>query len=158
MLITISICGAVLLLLALYLYTQTEALRRERSQLKQQLAMVTKHRDSRKTTITSLAKAKQEQLRQALNRKKNPSHSDGELAALEALIDASASVIIDSSNKQLDTATVFRKQLSKVSELTIGEFNEFILHQEDTIRTEWHRKNVAGYLTMCDRLIEQLKS
>lgn len=156
MVIAISV-AAILLLIVFFLYAKTESLRREMIQLKRQLGSANGEVTALEKAVESLAFEQQVEFRKRLTRAKGFGHPDTDfIKNVETMIDGLINVIVDSAKGEKNTVEAFRKHLIKTSDISFADFSDFISKQDDRVKTEWHKKNVAGYLSIIQLLIDTL--
>lgn len=154
--IILAVAG-VSLLIIFYLYIRSEGLRRELLGYRRQVTHLSSDSKHMEETIEALAFEQQVALQKKLTRAKQFGHPDANrIKFTEAMTDAIVNVTAESAKGHKNTVESFKKQLGKKTDISFDDFSAFISSQDDKIKSEWHKKSIAGYLNICERLIENL--
>ncbi|MCJ8268413.1 MAG: hypothetical protein MJK04_03330 [Psychrosphaera sp.] len=156
--IILGVAG-VSLLIIFYLYIRSEGLRRELHAYRRQVTNLSSDSKHMEDTVEALAFEQQVALGKRLTRTKQFGHPDvNRIKFTEAMVDAIVNVTVESAKGHKNTVESFKKQLAKKTDISFNDFNDFISNQDDKIKSEWHKKSIAGYLNICAQLIENLNN
>ncbi len=154
--IVLGVAG-ISILIIIYLYIRTEGLRRELSSAKRQLGVTQGEVKHMEEAAEHLAFEQQAMLRKGLTRVKNFGSPDSQgIKYTEALVEGLVNVTVEAARGHKNTQEAFKKHLSRHTDISQQDFNDFISAQEDRIKIEWHKKSVLGYLTVCRLMIDVL--
>ncbi len=154
--IILGVAG-VSLLVIFYLYIRSEGLRRELVAYRRQVTQLSNESKHIEDTVEALAFEQQVALGKKLTQAKQYGHPDANrIKYTEAMVDAIVNVVVDSAKGHKNTIESFKKQLGKKTDISHNDFNDFISKQDDKVKSEWHKKSIAGYLSVCTKLIENL--
>lgn len=148
---------SIAILIVFFLYAKTETLRREMVQVKRQLSSSHEESNELLKAVEVLAFEQQIELRKRLTRFKSFGHPDANfIRYTETLIDGLVNVMAETGRGEKNAVESFRKFLVKKSDISFADFTDFISRQDDKVKTEWHKKSVNSYITICRYLIDSL--
>ncbi len=154
--IILGVAG-VCFLIILYMYIRTQSLRRDLDGYRRQISALTGEVKHVEEITEALAFEQQIQLRKSITRAKQFGHPENELLKYtEIMTDALVKVTSESAKGHKNTSEAFKKYLSQSTDVSFTQFNEFMSSQSEKIKSEWHKKSVVDYFTVCQLLVDTL--
>lgn len=151
--------ASITILILLYLFAKTEMVRREMLQTRRQLLNASTQTETLKKAVQLLAREQQMVLRTRCNDlKKRHNMEEHSYIYLEALIDELIHVALDTALLKRNAKDAFRRQLIRKQNISFSEFNDFISLQDGKIKTEWQKKTLSGYVSVCNLIMNELSN
>ncbi|MFT4924359.1 MAG: hypothetical protein ACI8WB_000437 [Phenylobacterium sp.] len=149
--------AAIALLIILFFYFRTQTLGRELAACRRQISLLTSDVKSVEGVTEALAFEQQILFRKSIARAKQFGPPENDLFKYtEILVDAMVKVTHESAKGHQNVVEAFKKQLSRATDVSYSDFQAFISEQDDNIKTEWHKKTVVDYFTVCQLLINKI--
>lgn len=158
MIIIFGISG-VSILIILYMYIRMQGLRRELAAYRRQVNNLSSDVKHVEEVTEALAFEQQISFRKSIARAKQFGLPENDLLKYtEILVDALVNVTSESITGHKNVAEAFKKHLARSTDISLTDFNDFMSTQDEKIKSEWHKKTVVDYFTVCQLLIEVLNN
>lgn len=154
--ITLGVAGVALLVI-LYWYIKTQALRRDVANYRRQVNILSSDIKQMTTITESLAFEQQVLFRKSITQAKQLGHAENDLLKYSGIMtDALLSVTSESAIGHKNVTEAFKNYLSHTTDVSYNDFNQFMSDQSGKVKTHWHKKTVVDYFIVCRLLIESL--
>ena len=157
--ITIMGAFAVAVFAMILLYVRGENYKRKAKQLASTLDGANREAKYLSEVVIELAKEEQLLLRERFNRVQRMGSPKVELMRFTGLlIEASETVISDSTVGGRSVQQAFKLYVANYSQFAFEDFNNFILQETAQKRQLWTKNNIQSYLDLCKVCIDDLET
>ena len=157
--ITIMGAFAVAVFAMILLYVRGENYKRKAKQLASTLDSANREAKYLSEVVIELAKEEQKLLRERFNRVQRMGSPKVELMRFTGLlIEASETVISDSTVGSRSVQQAFKLYVANYSQFAFEDFNNFILQETAQKRQLWTKNNIQSYLDLCKVCIDDLET
>ena len=157
--ITIMGAFAVAVFAMILLYVRGENYKRKAKQLASTLDSANREAKYLSEVVIELAKEEQKLLRERFNRVQRMGSPKVELMRFTGLlIEASETVISDSTVGGRSVQQAFKLYVANYSQFAFEDFNNFILQETAQKRQLWTKNNIQSYLDLCKVCIDDLET
>ena len=157
--ITIMGAFAVAVFAMILLYVRGENYKRKAKQLASTLDSANREAKYLSEVVIELAKEEQKLLRERFNRVQRMGSPKVELMRFTGLlIEASETVISDSTVGGRSVQQAFKLYVANYSQFAFEDFNNFILQETAQKRQLWTKNNIQSYLDLCKVCIDDIET